>query len=344
MNGPLRFAVLGAGFWARYQLAAWHELEGARCVAICDPARDRAAALAADFDIPAVYDDPEAVLRNEQVDFVDVITPPDTHAALVRLAASRKLPVICQKPMAPTLAEAESLVGECREAGVPFFIHENWRWQTPLRELSRVLHGGELGHAFRARLQFACSFQVFDNQPFLKELEQFILTDIGSHVLDTARFLFGEADSLFCRTHRVHEDIAGEDVATVMLRMARPGAPPTTVVCDMSYASRLENERFPQTFAVVECEGGSAELSTDYWLRVTTADGTHARRCPPPRYAWADPAYDVVQASSVPCCADLLNALRSGAPAETHAADNLETVRLVFAAYESARTNQAVTP
>ena len=48
---------------------------------------------------------------------------------------------------------------------------------------------------FRARVTYSNSFPVFDNQPFLKELEQFILTDIGTHILDTARMLFGEATS-----------------------------------------------------------------------------------------------------------------------------------------------------
>ena len=55
---------------------------------------------------------------------------------------------------------------------------------------------------------------------------------MGSHILDVARFLFGEADSLYCQTHRVHRDIRGEDVATVMLRMRAA----TTVVCEMAYA------------------------------------------------------------------------------------------------------------
>ena len=67
-----------------------------------------------------------------------------------------------------------------------------------------------------------------------------------------------------------------------------------------------------------------------------------ARRVPPPRYAWADPAYDVVHASIVSCHADLLAALQGVKSAETTAEDNLKTLDLVFAAYESARTRQAV--
>jgi predicted dehydrogenase len=62
----------------------------------------------------------------------------------------------------------------------------------------------------------------------------------------------------------------------------------------------------------------------------------------PPRYAWADPAYDVVHASIVPCNADLLKALKGEGPAETTGEDNLKTVRLVFAAYESAADKKVI--
>jgi 4-hydroxy-3-polyprenylbenzoate decarboxylase len=96
------------------------------------------------------------------------------------------------------------------------------------------------GTPFRARIDYCNSFPVFDNQPFLKELTEFILTDIGTHILDTARFLFGDVETLFCRTYRVHADIQGEDVATVMLGHV-DGA---TVTCEMSYASRVEHDRF----------------------------------------------------------------------------------------------------
>ena len=111
----------------------------------------------------------------------------------------------------------------------------------------------------------------------------------------------------------------------------------------MAYAENfLEHDRFPETFVFVEGDKGSAELGPDYRVRVTTAEGTHARRHPPPRFAWADPAYDVVQASIVPCCADLLAALRGQKQAETTGEDNIQTVRLVFAAYESASAGRAV--
>jgi D-apiose dehydrogenase len=341
-NDPLRFAIFGTGFWSRFQLAAWRELPGAECVAVYNRTRAKAEALARDFGVPAVYDDPEELLRRERLDFVDVITDVDTHSRFVHMAAAHKLPVICQKPMAPSLAVAEQMVQTCRAAGVPSFIHENFRWQTPIRQAQRVLQSGAIGTPFRARIDMISGFPVFANQPFLQDLEQFIVTDLGSHILDVARFLFGEADSLYCQTRRIHAGIKGEDVATVMLAMRpAPGADPVTVLCEMAYAGTpLERERFPETFLFVEGDRGSLELGPDYWLRVTTDAGTLSKRYPPPRYAWADPAYDVVHASIVPCNANLLAALRHQSGAETTAEDNLKTVRLVFAAYESAHVGR----
>ena len=351
----MRIAVIGSGFWARYQVAGWQVLPGVQITALYNRTRPKAEALAREFRIPAVYDDAEEMIRREKPDAVDIITDVDSHARFVRLAAEHNVPVICQKPMAPSLEEAEAMVDTCRRAGVPFYVHENWRWQFPIRQLKRVLDEGSIGRTFRARLDMVSGFPVFINQPFFKTLEQFILTDMGSHILDVARFLFGEATSVYCQTRRVHSDIRGEDVATVMMEMARPltaagGSPrtatqsdPVTVVCQLGYAENyLEKDYFPQTFAFVEGSDGSIELAPDYYLRVTTETGTTSRRYAPPRYSWADPAYDVVQSSIVPCNQDLLAGLRREHTPETTAEDNLKTVRLVFAAYESAAGNKVV--
>src|SRR3954451_16769066 len=176
MMGLQRFAIFGTGFWARFQLAAWRELDGVECVALYNRTRTKAEALADAFGVPAVYDDPVELLRRERLDFVDIITDVDTHSRMVHLVADHGLPVICQKPMAPTLAVAEQMVDACVRAGVPFFVHENWRWQTPLRQVRRVLDAGLIGRPFRARIDMLTGFPVFANHPFLRDLEQFILS------------------------------------------------------------------------------------------------------------------------------------------------------------------------
>ncbi len=340
MSRPLRFALFGTGFWSRFQLAGWHETGGVECVAVYNRTLDKAQRLVETAGLRVnIYTDPEELLENEDLDFVDIVTSPETHSSLTALAAAYKRPVVCQKPMAPSWCEAESMVATCLRENVPLFINENWRWQTPIRALRKILSEGTIGTPWRARIRMVSSFPVFENQPFLRDLEQFLLVDIGSHILDVARFLFGDPLSIYCSTQQVQRGIKGEDVATAMLKFSS-GA---TVICEMGYAGApLEIDHFPQTFAFIEGDCGSVELAPDYRLRVTTRAGTEVTVAAPPRFDWADPCYEVVHASIVPCHADLLAGLRGERLPETTGEDNLRTMRLVFEAYESARRNKVI--
>ena len=141
----LRFAVLGTGFWSLYQIPAWFEVGGVELVAVYNRTVAKAEEVAERFNVPRVYGDPEELFRKEQPDFVDIITEVPTHAPLVAIAAQYKAPVICQKPMAPDYATARAMVDVCKDAGIPFFVHENYRWQVPMRELKRVVDAGRIG-------------------------------------------------------------------------------------------------------------------------------------------------------------------------------------------------------
>lgn len=329
--------IIGGGFWADCQIAAWKEIPGVLLKAIHNRTQPKAEKLAQKFAIPKVYGDAEEMLREVQPDFVDIITSPDTHHKYVSLAAKYGVPVICQKPLAPTLDEARQMVAMCEAAKVPLLVHENWRWQNQIRAVKRALDAGTIGKLHRAKILYNSSFPVFVNQPFLKELEQFILTDMGTHILDVARFLFGEAESLYCQTQSVTTDIKGEDMASVDLRM-RSGM---SCHVELSYASKLENERFPEIFMQIEGALGSIELAPDLWVRVTTGAGTTAERFAAPQYDWADPKYALVQTSMVALHQHFYDVLTGKiAMAETTGMDNLRTLELVFKAYESARLNQ----
>lgn len=339
-----RFAVFGAGFWTRVQLSAWREVGGVACVAIYNRTRAKAEAIAKEFAIPAVYDDPERLLREVRPEFVDNITEVGGHKRLSLLCARQRIACICQKPMAASLRDAREMVAAFQATSTPFFVHENWRWQTPLRALRHRIVSGAVGTPFRARLTMVSGFDCWANQPALAELEQFILTDLGVHIMDVARVLFGEANSVYCLTRQtLLPQVKGENVATLLLSM---GAARTTVTVEMGYAKTpLEPSRrecFPQTLAFVEGPLGSIELCADYVIRVTTKAGTRITRHPPPRYAWADPAYDIAHASMVPCHTNLLAAIRQEGPAETTGEDNLRSIELVFGAYDSARTGKAI--
>ena len=230
------------------------------------------------------------------------------------------------------------MVEGCRQAGVPLFVHENWRFQSVLRALDEVLKAGTIGEPYRARLDMRSGFPVTQNQPFLATIEKFIICDVGSHTLDTARWLFGDPASVFAHIKRVQPHLKGEDVATIFLNYPR-----LACTVNMSYASNFyEVDRFPETFVFVEGSKGTAEVGPESTLRVTTAAGTHVRRVPPPFYPWADPSYAVIHSSIVPCHAQFVRQLRGEGPAETTGEDNLRTIKLVYASYRAAATGEAV--
>ena len=334
---PLRFAVIGTGFWSNYQIAAWNEIQGVEIVAVYNRTREKAEVIAKKFSIAKVYTSVKELLNAESLDFVDIISNPDTHRQFTEAAATKGVDVICQKPMATSQADAEEMVRVCKQRQVRFFIHENFRFQTPIRRLKEAMVSGLIGNPFKAKVSFCSAFPVFDNQPFLAELEHFILTDIGSHVLDICRFLFGEAKSLSCLTQRVNKTIRGEDVANVLLEMENG----LHCIVELSYASILEKEAFPQTLVLVEGSLGSLHLSHDFELGVTTRESTVSSVIQPAFYPWADPEYAVVHSSIVDCNKDILKGLR-GREAETTGEDNLKTVQLVWACYESATSKKTV--
>jgi D-apiose dehydrogenase len=328
-----QFILFGAGFWAQYQLAAWQEVPGVKCVAICDSVEEKAAQLATRFGIKRIYTSPEDALKSGDIDFVDIVTPPATHSDLVRLVLSHHLPAISQKPVAERLEDAEALLS----LGGRVFVHENWRWQTPIRALKLAMDSGEIGDIFRVKLRMTSGFPVFDNQPNLKNLTHFLLADIGVHVLDTARFLCGEAQSVYCHTQHIQPDVLGEDAGTVITKHGN-----TTVITELGYVQNFyEMDAFPETFALVEGAKGSIALGLNSEIRITTKTGTRAIFAKPISYPWANPAYDVVHSSMVPCLENLLLGV-GGGEAETTLADNIQTMRLVEAAYQSAETGEVV--
>ena len=344
MSAPvLKGALIGCGFFATNQLHAWRDIAaegGAEIVALCDRDAARLEQVAQQFGIARIYTDAAAMLEAETLDFVDICTTAPSHRALVELVASHKLPVICQKPLAPTLEEAEAIVAACEAAGVPLMVHENFRWQSPIRAVREVISSGRIGSVFWGRVSFRSAFDVFSGQPYLAEGERFILEDLGVHALDVARFLLGDVSKLTATTKRVNPRIKGEDVATAL--MEHEGG--VTGIMDCSYASKLEEELFPQTLVEIDGTDGSIRLSAGYRLAVTDANGTEYRDVSPPLLPWAERPWHNIQESVLAIQKHWVESLNGSAVPETSGHDNLKTLRLVEACYRSAETGAPVEP
>src|SRR5687767_8128892 len=142
--GRLRGVCLGAGYFSHFQFEAWRRIPEVEIVALVNRNLDKARATAARHAIPRAYAWSElaATLDLEKPDFIDIITPPETHFEVVKLAAARKIAIICQKPLAPAWEKCVAIVQTADRAGVRLMVHENFRWQPWYREIRRLLDAG----------------------------------------------------------------------------------------------------------------------------------------------------------------------------------------------------------
>ena len=339
----LRGALIGCGFFAVNHLNAWRDLaaEGrARLVAICDRNEARLAEIAAQFGIARTYTDAAEMFAAEKLDFVDIATTAPSHRPLVELAARHRIPAICQKPFAPVIEDARAMVAACEAAGVPLMVHENFRWQSPLMAVKQAIDSGAIGVPYWGRVSFRSGYDVYAGQPYLAEGERFIVEDLGVHVLDTARFLFGDVSRLTARLQRVNPRVRGEDAATMLLAHESG----VTSVVDCSYSSKLEEELFPQTIVEIDGSEGSIRLRPGYQLSITSNGQTERRDVAPDLKPWAEKPWHNVQESVFNIQKHWVECLAAGREPATSGRDNLRTFQLVEAAYLSGRTGETVSP
>ncbi|KAF5886655.1 Gfo/Idh/MocA family oxidoreductase [Rhizobium sp. PEPV16] len=334
----LKGALIGCGFFAINQMHAWNDVRGAGIVAICDRDPERLKIVGDQFGIDRRYSDAEAMFDDGDFDFVDIATTVQSHRALVELAARNRVPAICQKPFAKTLSDAKAMVEACRNAGIPLMVHENFRWQTPIQALRKALEADVIGTPFWGRFSFRSAYDVFSGQPYLAEGERFIIEDLGIHTLDIARYILGDVRSLTARTKRVNPRIKGEDVATILLDHEN-GA---TSVVDVSYATKLSKEPFPETLIELDGSEGTIRLTRGYGLEITNAKGTTTTDVSPKLLSWASRPWHNIQESVYAIQQHWVDQLERGAEHSTSGADNLKTFALVEAAYDSAAEGQTI--
>ena len=328
-RAPLRVGLIGAGWVTQYHLPAWQkQAHRARIAAIADPAADSARARAEGFGIGNVYASAEAMLAAEALDVVDICAPREAHEQAVRLAGARGLAIICQKPLAPTLAAARTLVAGL-PAGVRLMVHENWRFRPNYRRLKQWLNIGWAGYVRQVRLDFLSSGMLPDadarrpalvRQPFLRGLPRMLVSEILIHHLDTLRFLLGELELVSATLEHTNGEIAGEDVASILLR-TQDGAP---VVVNGNFAVHGAPPLPSDKLSIM---GSAGTLSVEGYRLAATGLHQAVEDFDP------DLAYQGAYDRTIE---HFVDSLQQGLPFETGPADNLRTLELVERIYERA--------
>lgn len=326
-NGQtMRIGLVGAGWVSRHHLDAWRTLAGrATVVAIADPDRSAAQRRAAEYAIDRIHSSAEDLLATEELDAVDVATPREFHAPVCRLAAKHRVAILCQKPLAPTLEEAERLVHDIG-ADARLMVHENWRFRPHYRRVAGWLGEGLIGDVRTVVLSLLTSGLLPDadgrlpalvRQPMLADLERMLLMEVMIHHVDTLRFLLGPLELKAARLGKACPAIRGEDRATLFLTGAQGEA--VVLIGDFMAAGHP-----PGQFDTLEITGTGGAITLHRNRLRLTGDVTR------------DIELDLeanYRASYLGAFSNFLDRLADGGPFETGPADNLETLRIVEAAY-----------
>lgn len=322
----IRVGLAGAGWVSEHHLDAWETLnDRATVVAIADPARGAAESRAARYGIPAVYESVEAMLHGARIDAIDVAAPREVHASICRMAARQGIAILCQKPLAATLAEAEALVAELR-GRARLMVHENWRFRPHYRQTHSWIRQGEVGEIRTVVMSVLTSGLLPDRtgalpalvrQPMLADLERMLLMEVLIHHVDTLRFLAGPMTLEGAQLGKSCTAIRGEDRATLSMRGANGAA--VSLVGDF-VAHGYPAEQVDR-LDILGTEG-AIFLREDRLCLVGKTD----------RALSLDLAANY-KASYGAAITEFVDRLEDGGPFETAPEDNLETLRIIEAAY-----------
>lgn len=213
----LKIGVVGCGGIGAVHLRSWAQVEGARVVAACDvdPARAEAGGGKA-------YTDWTQMLASEELDALDICTPPHLHAEVAIASLKRGLPTLCEKPLARTPEEARGIVAAAEATGTLLMTAFCHRFHPPVEWVRGLIDSGKLGRVLMFRNRFGTRFTGVEEKWFSNgEIAGGgALMDTSVHSVDLFRHLVGEVGAVSgaCRAFNpVIQERGIEDSAAMLL-------------------------------------------------------------------------------------------------------------------------------
>ncbi len=340
---------IGAGFiMADCQLVAYRQA-GFNVRAISSRSPQRAAEVAARHAIPKVYETYQQLLADPEVQVVDVAVPPDVQLSVIEEIvkhAGHVRGILAQKPLGTNFAQARRIVELCKAAGIALAVNQNMRFDQSIRACKTLLERGELGEPVLATIDMRA---IPHWMPWQERQGWVTLRIMSIHHLDTFRYWFGDPVRVYASVRpdpRTSRQFAHEDGITLYILEYASGLRATS--CDDVWAGPAREGAASDIGIRYRVEGTEGmALGTIGWPKYperspSTLDFTTTRR----GSQWLRPRWDAVwfPDAFVGPMAGLLCALEDGHASALDGSDNLRTMALVEACYQSAREHRAVEP
>jgi myo-inositol 2-dehydrogenase/D-chiro-inositol 1-dehydrogenase len=331
----MRVGIVGAGLMGRTHAPAWIDLEpmGAELVGIVANHPDGPVkSLAKQYGL-RVYSHYEDLLA--AVDIVDLCVPTDVHAGLAMQAAQAGKHIVCEKPIALTVADGRAMIEACKAAKVRLFIAMVLRFVPQYAAAQQAIAAGQIGKPAVLRLTRA-SYQprkAGDNWYVDENRSGGMILDLMIHDYDYARWISGDVVRVFAKSVRAIRPDAPGDYALVTLRFA------SGAIAHIEGGWAYPPGNFRTSIDIAGTDG-VLEWNSD------TTEPLHTYLANPPVQEVADVGLSNSLVAESPFTAELshfYDALLNNKPFSPSTEDGLAALQIGLAARESLKTGRSVT-
>jgi len=328
--GRYGIGIVGCGGIVRHAHLPAYRALGYRVVAACDVVEQHARAAAAEFNIPFVTTDLDALLAHPGVDVIDLAVHAGQRRPLLERIARAGKPILSQKPFAMTIGEAQEMVDLCEAAGVPLMINQQARWAPAHRALKALLERGVLGHLYS--VLHLCRGLQDEPGSWFTQLENFNIVDHGIHYIDLTRYFTGRTP---LRVRATTTTVPGQVAVSPMIySILCEYDPAAEVMATLHFNNIVATPPLHRYEWFLDGAAGSAWASHSE-LAVALRERPDDRYVVSLQGRWFPDAFGGSMG-------EMLSALAENRLAQTNGRDNLGSLRIAYAAVESARTGQTV--
>lgn len=331
-------ALVGCGRIAKNHFDAIERVDGLDLVAVADVVQARAEAAGAANGVPAFASLAE-MMAAVDCDIVTVATPSGLHPVHGIEAARAGKHVVSEKPMAISLAGADSLIDACSEAGVRLFVVKQNRLNPAIQLVKRAVEKGRFGriHSANCTVRWARPQEYYDQAPWRGTwaMDGGAFMNQASHYVDLIQWLAGPVESVTAMTATQERKIEAEDSGAAVLRFQN-GAIGVLDVTMLTYPRNLEGSLTILGSRGSVKIGGTAVNRVDTWLFEDYDDDDKliesAATTPPTVYGFGHQGY----------YRNVVRVLRGEAVPDTDGREGRKSLEIILAIYESARTGKVV--
>lgn len=217
------FSIVGCGRIAQRhaELLGGGHVTGAHLAGVCDIEPEKARVLGEKFAVPW-FSDMHDLMRQVPCDAVSVLTDSGSHADVSVALAPYGSHIIVEKPMALTLADADSMIRACDANGVRLFVVKQNRFNVPIVKTRQALEAGRFGKIVLGTVRVRwCRDQDYYDQASWRgkwATDGGVLSNQASHHVDILEWMLGDVSSVFAMSRTALVNIEAEDTAVVVLR------------------------------------------------------------------------------------------------------------------------------